>query len=94
MLIKGNISVPQGEKKKQTGARGARRAMVFRHLCDWFELHILSIFIVGGLCWFLGIVGVLNGISFGYTDRTSTLPSSATAITSRGLNAQPYTATT
>jgi hypothetical protein len=55
--------------------------LLFRQLHGWFELHILSIFIVGGLCYSLGILGMLNGISFDYADCTSTLPSSATVMT-------------
>ena len=55
--------------------------LLFRQLRGWFELRVLSMFIVGGPCRFLGILGMLNGISFDYTDRTSTLPSSATVTT-------------
>ena len=66
--------------------------LLFRQLRGWFELRVLSIFIVGGPCWFFGILGVLNGISFDYTDRRSTLPYSDD--NSLGLNAKPYTATT
>ena len=65
--------------------------LLFRQLRGWFELRVLSIFIVGGPCWFLGILGVLNCISFDYTDRTSTLPSSATVMTTASVSMQSHT---
>jgi len=65
--------------------------LLFRQLRGWFELRVLSIFIVGGPCWFLGILGVLNGISFDYADRRSTLPSSATAMTTASVSMQSHT---
>ena len=55
--------------------------LLFKQLRGWFELRVLSIFVDGGPGCFLGIHRMLNGISFDYTDRTSTLPSSATVTT-------------
>ena len=55
--------------------------LLFRQLRGWFKLRVLSTFVVGGPCCFLGIFGMLFVFFFDYTDRTSTLLSSATVIT-------------
>ena len=56
--------------------------ILFRQLRGWFKLRVWSTFVAGGPCCFSGILGMLNGISFDYTGRTSTLPSCATVMTS------------
>ena len=40
--------------------------LLFRQLHGWFELHVLSILVVGGPCCFLGILGMLHKCYFAH----------------------------